>query len=671
MTLSVRPATADDLPALVAYEIEIAEASFGAEAVTDPAKHEGRIVKGLERDPDGCLVVVDAAGKVRGWLWMAINTNFVTGDRYANFRSLAVSSGADSTAVARLLIDAGLAYARAHDVTHVTGKVNAANVPMRVLYAEFGFAPTHLTMEARLDGLTRNDSGATDSVVRQPVVKCIVWDLDGTVWDDVAVELPEGVLPRPRADVLATMRRLSDHGIVNALASRTAPEVGHLVAAWPQLDGLLVAKQIAWQDKSRAIELIAEELGVAIDSLLLVDDTAFERAEVGHTLPGVRTMDREELLARLPEILPAHPSSEAGRRTTRYQANARRRDAARAYADRVAFLRSCAMRLSVRPAKPNELPRVLELATRANRLSSTGLALDDGLLSRYAADGRVFVGGLTDRFGDDGLVAIALLAPTGRPVDEVPAARPSTADPGGLRVELLSVSCRVAGRGVAEAFVAELTALADAADGRGLTIPIRATGANTELRVLLRSMGFDLVEVGPDLLEARSEGGRLEAPGWIAVDSPGAKETPAPMSDEPFADADADEPADAAGDAASVLVIEQGDPAPLPGPPSPETHPPSTVGDPRSAGVGNGIRQEGRLDALVGDALGMNADDVARLPDDTSLLRPPLALSSLAGARLLARIDETFGGSLAAADLTLEALTSLGALRAYVARRTR
>lgn len=134
------------------------------------------------------------------------------------------------------------------------------------------------------------------------------------------------------------------------------------------------------------------------------------------------------------------------------------------------------MRLSVRPAEPNELPRVLELATRANRLSSTGLALDDGLLSRYAADGRVFVGGLTDRFGDDGLVAIALLAPTSRPVDEVPAAWPSTADPGGLRVELLSVSCRVAGRGVAEAFVAELTALADAADGRGLTIPIRATG---------------------------------------------------------------------------------------------------------------------------------------------------------------------------------------------------
>lgn len=634
MTLSVRPAAAHDLPALVAYEIEIAEVSFGAEAVTDPAKHEGRLVKGLERDPDGCLVAVDAAGDVRGWLWMAINTNFVTGDRYANFRSLAVSSGADSTPAARLLIDAGLAYARARDVTHVTGKVNAANVPMRVLYAEFGFAPTHLTMETRLDAPIGNVSSATDSVPLQSV-KCVVWDLDGTVWDDVAVELPEGVFPGPRADVLATMRRLSDHGIVNALASRTAPEVADLVAASPQLDELLVAKQIAWQDKSRGIELIAEELGVAIESLLFVDDTAFERAEVGHTLPGVRTMDREELLARLPEMLPDNPSSEAGQRTTRYQANARRRDAASAYADRIAFLRSCAMHLSVRPAEQNEMPRILELATRANRLSSTGLALDDGLLSRYAADGRVLVGRLTDRFGDDGLVAIALLASPGRPFAEEAGDRPTAAVPRGLRIELLSVSCRVAGRGVAEAFVAELTALA-AADGRGLTIPIRATGANTELRVLLRSMGFDLVEVGPDLIEARSEGGRFPPPEWITVDSPGVTEAPASL------------PNATACRATST----------------------TTPGEPRSAGVGTGIRQSGRLDALVGDALGMDAEDVARLGDDTSLLRPPLALSSLAGARLLARIDETFGGSLAADDLTLEALTSLGALRAYVARRT-
>ena len=84
-----------------------------------------------------------ATGKVRIWLWMAINTNFVTGDRYANF-SFSRSRfrcGVDGRGAA-LLIDAGLAYAKCPlDVTHVTGKVNAANVPIRVLYAEFRFAP--------------------------------------------------------------------------------------------------------------------------------------------------------------------------------------------------------------------------------------------------------------------------------------------------------------------------------------------------------------------------------------------------------------------------------------------------------------------------------------------------------------------------------------------------
>ncbi len=35
--------------------------------------------------------------------------------------------------------------------THLSGKVNAANLGMRSLYRAFGFTATHLTMEKRTD----------------------------------------------------------------------------------------------------------------------------------------------------------------------------------------------------------------------------------------------------------------------------------------------------------------------------------------------------------------------------------------------------------------------------------------------------------------------------------------------------------------------------------------
>ncbi|MEJ7833846.1 MAG: GNAT family N-acetyltransferase [Nocardioides sp.] len=145
----VRQAAPADLPALVDYEIEIARVSFGDEAVVEGERHAARLTKALDRDPDGCLVAVDAAGGVVGWLWMTINENFLTKEPYATFRSLAVSPSAVSSDVARLLIDRGLGYARDHDVTEVTGKVHAANVGMRMLYREFDFEPQHLTMRLK------------------------------------------------------------------------------------------------------------------------------------------------------------------------------------------------------------------------------------------------------------------------------------------------------------------------------------------------------------------------------------------------------------------------------------------------------------------------------------------------------------------------------------------
>lgn len=155
MTIAVRPATEHDLPELVGFEITIAEESFGEDALTDPDRHRGRLAKALERDPDGCLVAVDTEadadperpeGRAIGWLWMTINSNFLTEEAYASFRSLAVAEGPRSTEVARALVERGLQYAWDHDVTEVVGKVSAANLPMRMLYKEAGFEPRHLTM---------------------------------------------------------------------------------------------------------------------------------------------------------------------------------------------------------------------------------------------------------------------------------------------------------------------------------------------------------------------------------------------------------------------------------------------------------------------------------------------------------------------------------------------
>jgi L-amino acid N-acyltransferase YncA len=149
----VRPAAEDDIEALVSYEIEIAVVSFAAEAVTDPALHRRRIAGALGKA--GEITLVAAArrqpGSPLGWAWLSGRTNSLTGERYGNFRSLAVSDVPDRSRIAELLMGAVLTAADEHQMGQLTGKVHAGNLGMRALYRKFGFTATHLTMERRAD----------------------------------------------------------------------------------------------------------------------------------------------------------------------------------------------------------------------------------------------------------------------------------------------------------------------------------------------------------------------------------------------------------------------------------------------------------------------------------------------------------------------------------------
>lgn len=151
MSHSIRLAAERDLDDLAAYEVTIAEISFGEDAVTDPVVHRKKLAKAMERDQAGMVVAVDADDRPVGWLWLAVNTNFLTEDRYVNFRSLAVTPGPDQESIGEDLVRHALDFAQQAGVTEIVGKVHFGNQGMRVLYRKFGFEPAHVTMRRRVE----------------------------------------------------------------------------------------------------------------------------------------------------------------------------------------------------------------------------------------------------------------------------------------------------------------------------------------------------------------------------------------------------------------------------------------------------------------------------------------------------------------------------------------
>jgi FkbH-like protein len=313
-------------------------------------------------------------------------------------------------------------------------------------------------------------------------VKCVVWDLDNTVWSGI---LLEGDAVEPRAEVVELIQALDARGVINSVASRGDDALALAKLEQLGICGLLIAPQIGLQDKSRSIELIAEHLGIGLDTVAFVDDDRFERAEVASRLPQVKCIDAieiEPLLAIARQPIEEFTVEARGRRVF-FQSELLRREAENACGDNEAFRRSLNMRLDVRPAKPDDLRRVTELISRTNQMNSSGRYLPLDTLQRYIETGErwLLVAEYQDRFGDLGCVGVALICP----------------EPDRWTLELLLVSCRVLSRGVGGAFLQTIIERALAHEVRLLAeyVPL---DRNRIMSLALGLAGFQAIEKRAD-----------------------------------------------------------------------------------------------------------------------------------------------------------------------------
>ncbi|MDT0267345.1 HAD-IIIC family phosphatase [Streptomyces sp. DSM 44915] len=309
----------------------------------------------------------------------------------------------------------------------------------------------------------------------QGKIKCVVWDLDNTVWDGVLLE-DERVRVRP--EVVAHLRRLDAEGVLNSVASKNDPEAALAALAEFGLADLFLYPRISWNPKSSAIREIAAKLNLGLDAFAFVDDQEFELAEVGHALPEVTLVDAAELdgTLRRPEFRPRFVTDESAKRREMYRGQLRRDDVQAEFeGTSEEFLASLGMTFEIARAERADLQRAEELTVRTNQLNSTGrtYSYDELDALRTSPDHLLLVASLTDRFGSYGKIGLALVE-RGAP---------------NWRLNMLLMSCRVLSRGVGSVLLGHVMGLAKAA-GAGLEADFVETGRNRMMQVTYAFAGF-------------------------------------------------------------------------------------------------------------------------------------------------------------------------------------
>jgi len=328
-------------------------------------------------------------------------------------------------------------------------------------------------------GLKNEIAGDAAATAKRRKVKCVVWDLDNTVWDGT---LLEGDKVQLREGVREIIHALDARGILHSIASRNHAESALARLRELELEEYFLYPQINWGSKAASVRTVAESLNIGLDSICFIDDQPFELAEVKDALPQVLCMDHFQLphLLQMPELTPDTITPESGMRRKMYLGEMRRKQIEEAFTGpQEEFLATLNMVFTIAPARAEDLARAEELTNRTNQLNTTGRTFSREELEKLRCSDRhlLLMSELTDKFGSYGKIGLALVE----------------CDPQVWTIKLLLMSCRVMNRGVGTIMLNHILRKARASGVRLLSEFV-SNDRNRMMYVTYKFAGFTEIE---------------------------------------------------------------------------------------------------------------------------------------------------------------------------------
>ncbi|MEA2742673.1 MAG: hypothetical protein QOG25_1044 [Acetobacteraceae bacterium] len=342
-------------------------------------------------------------------------------------------------------------------------------------------------------------------------LKCLVLDLDNTIWGGVigddgleGIALGQGSpLGEAYTAFQEYVRELSRRGVILAVCSKN-DEANALEPFEKHPDMVLKRGDIAsfvtnWQNKADNIRAIAQELNIGLDSLCFIDDNPFERNLVRQELPMVAVPEVSDDPTGYPVALAdagyfeaLSVTDEDRERTSQYQGNKARDVLKAAVTDLPSYLRGLEMQLAWRRFDKIGLQRIVQLINKSNQFNLTTRRYTDEDIIAVMADPDAF--GLqlrlTDRFGDNGIIAIVI----GRlQLGHAPGAEAGGKD---LYVDTWLMSCRVLGRQVEPTTMNLIAQQAAKLGARRVVGDYIPTKKNAMVKDHYARLGFEVMETG-------------------------------------------------------------------------------------------------------------------------------------------------------------------------------
>ncbi|WP_323028823.1 HAD-IIIC family phosphatase [Castellaniella defragrans] len=285
-----------------------------------------------------------------------------------------------------------------------------------------------------------------------PPIKAVAVDLDNTLHAGVLGE--DGVvgvqLESGHKALQSALWALKARGVFLALVSRNEREDVEALFTqrpdYPLCWDDFSAIEVSWGSKVDALHRVAQQLRIALNAVLFIDDNLGELASVAAGCPEVHILLASPEGTQTYRALQYYPglwrwsvSADDAHRIQDMKANAERDRLARVVGDTGQYFQELGITLALRYDAAADLPRLAELCRKTNQFNLALRRYNEADLAAFMArnDASVVAVSLSDRLSNSGTIAV-LVAVREQDV---------------LVVEELCISCRALGRQLEDTIV--------------------------------------------------------------------------------------------------------------------------------------------------------------------------------------------------------------------------
>lgn len=335
--------------------------------------------------------------------------------------------------------------------------------------------------------------------VRGRTKKCLVLDLDNTLWGGVVGDDgADGIILDPnnalgeayryfQSYVLALKRR----GVILAVCSKNEEHIAK--EPFTENKNMIIRLDdiscfvANWNDKVGNIRAIAKQLNIGIDSLVFFDDNPAEREIVAKYLPEVTVIEVPEDPADYVKVLAAASpfdwlqlTREDILRSDSYIANRKRIELESSVVNYEEYLRALEMRGGVYRLETSNVARFAQLINKTNQFNLRTQRYTEAQVSEMISDSSkvCLYSTLSDCFSEYGVISCVILEKSGK---------------SGF-IDSWVMSCRVLKRGVEHMTMESIISEAKKMGCEEIRGQYLKTAKNSLVKNLLDEMGFECVE---------------------------------------------------------------------------------------------------------------------------------------------------------------------------------